>query len=120
MEANTNHPEGCKCVACTNKNGYCAYCGNRWGKWHGFFIIRIIVAIILAIVIFWGGFMLGELHAALGGYGDYGYGGWGHGFGWSMMGENNGPMPFYYYRSVGNQVPVNNAPTTPTPTTVTK
>lgn len=107
MEAGNGHPEGCKCAVCAGKNNSCGCgCCGHWGKGHSFFIIRIIIAIILAVVIFWGGFMLGELHATLWGYGGGYSSGWGHG-GWGMMGEVGAPMPVYYYRTstaAGQQV----------------
>ncbi len=70
MEDKNNHPEGCKCGECSNKGHAMGY---GWhGKCHTFLIIRAIVAIILAIVIFWGGFMLGELHT-INWFGFHGY-----------------------------------------------
>ena len=71
MEDKNNHPEGCKCSECSNKDYAMGNC--RHGKCHRFLFIRAIVAIILAIVIFWGGFMLGELHT-MNWFGFHGYG----------------------------------------------
>lgn len=73
MEEKNNHPEGCQCAACsTSTKGY-GMQGNWHGKCHRFLFIRAIVAIILALVIFWGGFMLGELHT-INWFGFHGYG----------------------------------------------
>ena len=60
MEGNSNQPNNSTCNSCnggTNKG----CCGGH-GKFRGFFVARMIMAILLAIVIFWAGFMLGELH----------------------------------------------------------
>lgn len=82
---------GCKCAA-GGANGCGCGCGHWHGR-HGFFILRIVIAIIVVVAAFWIGMRLGELRAA--------YYGAGYGRGHQMMGGYYGraggaPMMPYY------------------------
>ena|GEM_PF-6401602 len=118
MEGNSNHPDGCKCGVCgsgmnnsmgMNKDN----CGNSCGacgchtKFRGFFIIRMIMAILLALVIFWAGFMLGELHT----FNWFNFRG---ASGYGMMGGFGGGSTLRVYHNNMMSIPPVNS-TTPSP-----
>jgi hypothetical protein len=81
----------------------CGFCGGH-GRWHGFFLLRVLITIIIILLIFMAGVRFGELKAYVGGF-------------------HNGPMMEGGYRYYNSQPMMGTAPVAPpapnTPVTVT-
>ncbi|MCL4403758.1 hypothetical protein M1432_00155 [Patescibacteria group bacterium] len=103
---NAGHPEGCRCMLC--QGGKCEVCGEKHCPYHGFghgcgygygfgyrrfILIRVVVAILIAIGIFWIGLRIGSF---------MGFGGYGPGYGMHYYGERGGYYPMMGYGYWGN------------------
>ncbi|HVO28572.1 MAG TPA: hypothetical protein VMT81_01140 [Candidatus Paceibacterota bacterium] len=66
---NGGHGEGCVCPACYGKTGM-GMMGGRWscgcgyGRHWTFFLLRTLLTILILIVVFWFGIMVGRLSAS--------------------------------------------------------